>query len=201
MSEQNPIPEQLSALADGELSRDELRFVLRGMAGDAGLRGRWERWHVTRLVLNRQATLLLKPGFADTVMRAIEAEPMRTARGGWLRIAGGLAIAAGVAAVALTVVAPQRTGPAGPATLANETSLRADDLAPRLPAQPASGRALLAPPVSPIPIDPQVETYLLRHAAVPAASARSGFLPYVYVVASPANAPQPQADDAQAPNP
>ncbi len=155
---------------------------------------------MARAVLNRRELAPLATGFADSVMRALDGETVRTARGGWLRAAGGLAVAAGVAALALTVVMPERDiGPAPPATLANESALRADDLVPRLPAQPASGRALLAPPVSPIPVDPQIEAYLLRHAAVPSASARTGFVPYVYVVASPATRARAPAESQSPP--
>ena len=35
--------EQLSALLDGELPRDELRFLLRRMDSDAALAQRWSR--------------------------------------------------------------------------------------------------------------------------------------------------------------
>lgn len=198
MNESNPSLEGLSALADGELSRDELRFVLRTAAGDAQMRARWQRWHVARAALNRRGELPLAAGFADAVMRELASDPAQSRRPAWLRTAGGLAFAAGVAALALTIVAPREDAPDAVPTLARTTVLRAEDLSARLPTQPASGRELLSSPVVPIPIDPQVESYLLRHAAVPATSARTGFLPYVHVVASPTAADPRRAAKADA---
>ncbi|MDR3386445.1 MAG: sigma-E factor negative regulatory protein [Rudaea sp.] len=101
--------EQLSALMDGELPRDQLRFLLRRLDTDAGLAPRWSRFHVARASLLRQAALPLRADFNDILMQRIAAEaaPMAKRRGAaLLRWAGGGAIAAAVAVVALVATRP-----------------------------------------------------------------------------------------------
>ena len=66
--------ETLSALADGELGRDELRFILPSAAADGALRRRWARWHVVRACLLRQPAALVDAGFADAVMARVAVE-------------------------------------------------------------------------------------------------------------------------------
>jgi sigma-E factor negative regulatory protein RseA len=101
------IDEQLSALADGELERDQMRFLLRSVAVDPALPLRWERYHVARQALRRQETFVLRPGFAAAVMQQLAQEPALRARGGqWLRWGTGGAIAASVAVAALVLTRP-----------------------------------------------------------------------------------------------
>uniref|UniRef100_UPI00066FD627 sigma-E factor negative regulatory protein n=1 Tax=Frateuria defendens TaxID=2219559 RepID=UPI00066FD627 len=103
MTEQHP--EHLSAGMDGELSREELRFLLRRVEHDAALGQTWARYHVAREVLRRQSpATLAAEDFSLRVLRAIErplaAVPAssRSARHRhWLRWSTGGAIAAGVA--------------------------------------------------------------------------------------------------------
>ena len=67
--------EQLSALMDGELERDRMRFLLKRLAGDSSLAPRWTRYHVARLSLRRQHFAPFAGGFADAVMARLELEP------------------------------------------------------------------------------------------------------------------------------
>ncbi|MEO6688925.1 MAG: sigma-E factor negative regulatory protein, partial [Dokdonella sp.] len=48
------IHEQLSALMDGELERDETRFLLKRLATDQELPLRWGRYHLVRQSMRRQ---------------------------------------------------------------------------------------------------------------------------------------------------
>ena len=102
--------ENLSAGMDGELSKEELRFLLRRLDHDAALQDAWSRYHVARDGLRRQWSPLASPGFSGRVMLAIEQENAAAAqarpRRHWLHWSAGGAIAAGVAVAALMVAQP-----------------------------------------------------------------------------------------------
>ncbi|HEY1588085.1 MAG TPA: sigma-E factor negative regulatory protein, partial [Rhodanobacter sp.] len=104
------VREDLSAGIDGELSKEQLRFLLRRIVHDASLQQTWARYSLARDGLSRQLPTLASPGFADRVMLAIEQEsmPAVTSRRQhhWLRWSAGGAIAASVAAAALMITQP-----------------------------------------------------------------------------------------------
>lgn len=105
--------ENLSALMDGQLSRDQVRFMLRRMDGNVSLRTAWERYHVMGDSLRHEMHGLADVGFAERIMREIDASSVTHHRRGphrWLRWSAGGAIAAGVAVAALVVVQPQMRG-------------------------------------------------------------------------------------------
>ena len=74
MSQQ--IQEQLSAFMDGELGRDETRFLIRRAATDVPLVQRWTRFHVIRQTLRRQEIVALRADFSSVVLARIDAEQM-----------------------------------------------------------------------------------------------------------------------------
>lgn len=95
--------EPVSALVDGELDARGAAFVIRRVAGDDELRRRWQRFHVVRACLRSEFS-----GSGDLVSRVrevLENEAAPVARSGaggrLLRLAGGGAIAAGVAMMAV----------------------------------------------------------------------------------------------------
>lgn len=106
--------EHLSAGIDGELAREELRFLLRRFEHDAELGRAWSRYHLARDGLRRQLPALASAGFAARVERAIAEESQQAAAAHgpgrraphWLRWSAGGAIAAGVAVAALMVARP-----------------------------------------------------------------------------------------------
>jgi len=103
--------ENLSAGMDGELSKEELRFLLRRLDHEAALLGAWTRYHAARDGLRRELPVLASGGFAARVMLAVDAEAVVPAQAGgrrrhWLRWSAGGAIAAGVAVAALMVAQP-----------------------------------------------------------------------------------------------
>lgn len=109
----NPINQDaLSAAIDGELSREELRFLLRRLDHDAALAESWSRFHLAGDGLRGQVSpQLASAGFADRVMAAIDASAAPAAivvgkRRHWLHWSAGGAIAAGVAVAALMVAQP-----------------------------------------------------------------------------------------------
>ena len=103
--------ENLSAGMDGQLSKEELRFLLRRFESDASLPQAWARYHVVRDGLRRELPSLASEGFADRVMLAIDQDTMITVaapqgRRRWLHWSAGGAIAASVAMAALLVTQP-----------------------------------------------------------------------------------------------
>jgi sigma-E factor negative regulatory protein RseA len=112
--------EQLSALMDGELSRDELRFLLRRVESDADLAQRWSRYQIASAVLKKQYAAPLSDGqFATAVIARLDSGAMAVRQpmtGRLLRWAGGGAIAASVAVLALVATRPAGTDGAMPAS-------------------------------------------------------------------------------------
>ncbi len=110
--------EQLSALMDGELSRDETRFLLRRLDADEQLMQSWSNYHVISQVMQKRFATPMKSDFAESVMAAIAVEKNQARRGGLLRWAGGGAIAAAVAVFALTATRPSSDPQPGQPTIA-----------------------------------------------------------------------------------
>jgi sigma-E factor negative regulatory protein RseA len=210
------IHEQLSALTDGELERDQIRFLLKRMDSGGELPLRWARYHVVRQVLRRQQMTSLAPGFADAVMARLAAEPLVHARTApmpiWLRWGAGGAIAASVAVAALLVTQPAgemgsasgspgaalagvvpQTAPAGTMPVAANGApgeFRTPLLAPNVPeTAPASFGTDLTQPAA---IDPHMQSYLMRHYQAVGGSGQSEFVPYVLLGT-------PERDAARAP--
>ncbi|QAU25064.1 anti-anti-sigma factor [Dyella sp. M7H15-1] len=108
MSEANM--ENLSAAMDGELSNDELRFLLRRLDCDVSLVDAWARYHVAGDGLRREVSVMAGAGFAARVMEVIEGEQVTVEttpkRRDWLRLSVGGAIAASVAVAALMISQP-----------------------------------------------------------------------------------------------
>ena len=104
--------ENLSAGMDGELSEEELRFLLRRLDHDASLQQAWSRYHVARDGLRRQLAPLASRDFASHVMQAIEQDGVvvHGARRHWLHWSAGGAIAASVAVAALMMAQPAGSG-------------------------------------------------------------------------------------------
>jgi sigma-E factor negative regulatory protein RseA len=205
--------EQLSALMDGDLSRDEMRFLLRGIDRDAELARRWSRYHVARAVLQRQYV----PGatgddrFAASVMARLERDSVAPRRAGRVvRWAGGGAIAAAVAVFALIATRPAGENGSLPVAAADSVATAAPSLpAPSLliPQGPV-GQVHQLPVFAPLPAMPAAfsdaqpasfESFVPRYAATPRNQAQTfdvspnGFVPYVLMVGSR------QKPEAQAP--
>jgi Meckel syndrome type 1 protein len=112
--------ETLSAMFDGELVGDAVRFALKRLDHDAGWRETCGRWQMIGDVLRGEATSAAPAGFASGVMRMLDAEAQSvlasahaermaassTAASSRRRWIGGAALAASVAMVAVLVVRP-----------------------------------------------------------------------------------------------
>jgi sigma-E factor negative regulatory protein RseA len=210
--------EQLSALMDGELPRDELRFLLRRIESDSSLAQRWSRYQIASAVLKRQYAAPLSDGqFATTVIArldsvAIAMSMRRPLTGRLLRWAGGGAIAASVAVLALVATRPAGTDGAMPATGA--TVIAAAPAAAPQSTPPVEMREPLLPQqVSPAGFTDSAQlasfesivptyTYAPKQPRNPAVQSGNGlseaFVPYVLLVGARQQTlepqPQPQHD-------
>ena len=113
--------EKLSAFVDNELDELDEHRVHTALAGDALLRRTWERYHLARSALHQELEIVLPPDMAERVARRIAGEPSEAGsyrRHQLARLAGTLALAASVAAIAILGVQRVNAPPAQPATLA-----------------------------------------------------------------------------------
>ncbi len=192
-----PFEEQLSAFMDGELGRDESRFVLRRAEGDSVLAGRWMRYHIVRQVLRRQPVIALRTDFSSVIMTRLDAEAMpQSGRVQWLRWGSGGAIAAAVAVAALMVTKPA-TEPAVTPVAASATPQRAMQASTPVPAQVAAASPVLQTPLvpnspiqteaasfgsdltEPVTYDPRLQSYVIRHYQALGTTNQPDFVPYI----------------------
>lgn len=138
--------ENLSSGMDGELSREELRFLLARLDHDQALRTTWASYHVVRDSLRRQLPPLAGAGFAQRVMQALNAEDVVLAapRHRWLRWSAGGAIAASVAVAALMLAQPAHRGADGAAPMTASTD--AGMAVPDAPTDAPSPAVAVVPP-------------------------------------------------------
>ncbi len=128
----NHYQQQLSAWMDGDLPSDEARFLLRRLQHDDELASRLGRWQLCGDVLRGQAQAPAPAGFAERVAAAVNAEPSLLAASATaprarsnLRVWGGGALAASVAAIALFMVrqqVPDETPVPSTASVAGQSS-------------------------------------------------------------------------------
>lgn len=99
--------EQLSALMDDELSRDEVRFLLKGLETDLDGRETWRRYHDIGDALRDAPEASFGADLSARVMAEIQAEPdvalQANAEPTWMKRVVSFAVAASVATVAVFV--------------------------------------------------------------------------------------------------
>jgi sigma-E factor negative regulatory protein RseA len=167
--------EQLSAFMDDELGELEGRRVLDELARDPDLRETWERYHLIQAAFRRELELASSRALPGRIQEALARAPDIRAGRRWpagRRLAGGVAIAATVAAVALfglqTFTAPngQKESPVA--------------------ASPAGSDYIRAGATRWDTPHPEVEStlnaYLVEHSEFSPATGMGGMMPYVRVV-------------------
>src|SRR5215470_6537089 len=98
--------ELVSALMDGELTRESARFLMRRLEHEPELAARFGAYHTIRACMRREPVLAGSEHFVSGIWARLDgqvqavAAPARPRYGRWLRAAAGGAIAAGMAAVA-----------------------------------------------------------------------------------------------------
>ncbi|HEX5122031.1 MAG TPA: sigma-E factor negative regulatory protein [Rhodanobacteraceae bacterium] len=208
-----PFEEQLSAFMDGELGRDESRFLLRRAEGDDVLAGRWMRYHVARNVLRRQPVIAIRADFSSAILAKLNAETVaETGRVQWLRWGSGGAIAAAVAVAALMVTKPSTEPEVTTPIAASATPQRATQVAAPVTAQVAAASPALQAPLvpnspiqtqaasfgsdlsEPVTYDPRLQSYVIRHYQALGTTSQSDFVPYI-LLAQPASTAERPAEN------
>jgi sigma-E factor negative regulatory protein RseA len=114
------LKEQLSACLDGELPEAELDLLLKQVARDPELQRALGRYALIAQAMRSDAPAVASAGFAAKVMAGLESQPlarpdraqrMSAAAARWLRPVAGLAVAAGVATVAILSLQPAEGPP------------------------------------------------------------------------------------------
>jgi sigma-E factor negative regulatory protein RseA len=153
MSEQ--IREQVSAFLDGELPDSETELLLKRLTRDGELRESFGRYALIGEAIRGTSRGYLTRGFAGRINFAIDGEPVtpigqveRARAPRWWRPFAGVAVAAGVAAVAIVAlqhraVAPARVGAA--LTAQNAVSVPKEAISYTVPATSPASPAGLAP--------------------------------------------------------
>jgi anti-sigma factor RsiW len=186
------IDELVSALVDGELSRESARFLMRRLEHEPALVSHFGSYHTIRACLRREPVLAAPEAFVAGIWARLDGQavahavPERPRYGRWLRAAAGGAIAAGMAAVALLSLRAPDTATLGPVA-ATPAALR-----PVLRTEKAAGRfqQQLAPDA--------IEAYLMRHSGAVAAVG-GGSAPFVYATALPRGPGDPNVRTVSAP--
>jgi negative regulator of sigma E activity len=140
MSEQ--IREQISAFLDGELPNTESELLLKRLTRDPELRESFGRYALIGEAVRGTSRAYLSKGFPSRVNLAIDGEPVSAGANSppraaprWWRPFAGVAVAAGVAAVAIVGIQHRSTAPG----LRAGAALTAQNLtAQNLPAQNVS---------------------------------------------------------------
>ena len=68
------VDEQISALVDGELGSDEQEFLLRRLAQDKGLQGKWDRYHLISDALQNHLPERVDTDLAQRISNVLEKE-------------------------------------------------------------------------------------------------------------------------------
>lgn len=177
--------EHLSALVDGEISRETSRFLVRRLGTDEELRATWTRYHLIRDCLRHQDGSMAGADLSDRVSKALVDDlPMqkpRTHPARWLKPAAGLAIAASVALMAVVAVGPGVPGTSQQSNGLVEQSQTTPFVSPQgLTAAPSSSQASFSGNAN--YSDQKMNSYLLRHYQASGATGGKSFVTLVPIV-------------------
>ena len=170
------LKEKLSALVDNELDELEERHVFTALKGDVALRRTWERYHLVRAALHQDVDVVVAQDAAEQVTRRIQAEPSTAGsfqRHRVTRFLGTLAIAASVAAIAITGV--QWVHQPAPAPL---PALAVNTPAPQNFIRSGTTHWDMKEPEA----ESALNAYLVEHDEFASTSGLGGMMPYVRVV-------------------
>lgn len=167
--------EDLSALIDAELNELDERRVLQALGSDAELRGVWERYHLIKAAVTRQLSVLAPPGLPERVLAGVDSDPNAVAAPAlrFWPLAGGFAVAASVAAVAVLGLQTLRDPTVTVSSVA--VTVTANEAAPAESADAAALPAALP--------EERLNLYLVGHNEFMPTASMGNMLPYVRVVA------------------
>ncbi len=226
------IEEQISALVDDEVHDSELKRVVAELTRNPSAAERWQRYHLISDALHNNLPDLVETDLSRRVREALEEEPTVLAPQrmripprvrATLKQVGGMAIAASVAVVMVTVLQEPAGTEGGQQPLAKEGREGAPAAAPvtqvadvtpaepvmRAASQPVATVPSVTPPhptrvadvepprpvvVSPHAFDPRFESYLINHSEY---AVTSGMLPYSRVMVGSTSAAVPQTANGE----
>jgi len=175
---------QLSAMFDDELADAECELLARRLSRDEHLKARWGRYAVIGAAIRAERGVRLNAPLAGRVSAVILAEPALAAAGStpaarrrrarlW-QLAGGAAVAAGIASLSILWLRAQ--GPLPGAPLTAQASPEAP--APAGAAAPAESYVLPpTPAVRPLVVpSTQLANYVVAHSVVSSPLARGNLL-------------------------
>lgn len=182
--------EQISALADNELPESEHALLVRRFAAEKHLCVCWERYHLIGEAMRKGLPNVDTRGFADRIMLALGQQPAeqsrRAPRVSFGRAVAGIAVAVGVAVIAL----------AGVRYAGNHSQL---GITPAEIVPPAS--ALQTTPVAygmlntaawngnTPEVQAELNNYIINHNEISAAIGQQDLLPYFYITTYNVNRP------------
>lgn len=174
--------EQLSALVDDELRREESVFLQRRLANDDDAVAQLGRYFMISDTLRRQLPDSIDPAFSARVSAALEAEPAHQLAPPGLarrlaRPLAGLGVAASAAMVAVSLWSPESAVPTAPGGQPSFVAATAG---------PAAGISLVSQPENRWDrLDPQVQQrlngYLVNHSEHSSTGHFGGVLKYVRI--------------------
>jgi sigma-E factor negative regulatory protein RseA len=179
--------EHLSALVDGEISRETSRFLVRRLGADDELRATWTRYHLVRDCLRHQDGVSAGEDLCARVSLALESEQpgkrFRTLPTAWFKPVAGLAIAASVALMAVVAVGPGIPGaPQSASELAGEMEFEQFTSPQSLTSAPYSSAVSYSGQSGTASTGRKMDSYLVRHYQVTGASGGKGFVAFVPIV-------------------
>jgi len=183
--------EHLSALVDGEISRETSRFLVRRLGTDDELRATWTRYHLVRDCLRHQDGAMAGEDLCARVSQALEneqpAKPSRSIPTGWLKPVSGLAIAASVALMAIVAVdSGDQVAPQSANQLADEVQAEPFTSPQSLTPAPYSSQASFSGQTN--ARGGKMNSYLVRHYQATGATGGKGFVTFVPIVITVAKA-------------
>jgi sigma-E factor negative regulatory protein RseA len=199
--------EHLSALVDGEISRETSRFLVRRLGTDSELRATWTRYHLVRDCLRHQDGSIAGDDLCARINRELENEqeitssPVPPSR--WLKPVAGMAIAASVALMAVFAVGPGLPGGAQPATelaggLAGDAQPESFVSPQSLVPAPHSNLASMG---GPNVQDDKMNAYLVRHYQATGATGGRTFIALVPMVVTSSKIPVVDSGSREDENP
>lgn len=186
--------EHLSALVDGEISKETSRFLVRRLGADDELRETWTRYHLIRDCLRHQDGSMAGTDLSERISLALEDDqPVqntpRVLPKRWLKPFAGMAIAASVALMAIVTIGPGIPG----------GTQSTGELADELQSEPfISPQSRIAAPNSnqanfsagAVTSDQKMKSYLLRHYQASGATGGKSFVTLVPIVVTRSNTPE-----------
>lgn len=182
--------ERLSALVDDELPRGEISGEIRKLCNSDLSRATWSRYHLIGDAMRRELGPLYTPSLAQAISRRLQDEPVVLAPNALKQPASinrktwaGLAIAASVAALAVTI-SPQLINPTGDEAPQQVAEVKPEAQSGTLyVAQDGTRWELLKTPE----VESRLNAYLVNHQERSPSSNIKGIMPYATFVSYDGN--------------